>query len=125
MWLPVGRGISGKAPVGCWPGLTPDSDPEKRLGLQVRNQEPQSQSGELWGQEAMTSLDTAPRQAWSTACFQSEPCLFPVPSKSLCPFAPVSSLPKPVGGLVLFAFHLSKAGPALPVTSTNNETSQS
>lgn len=56
VWLQMDNDVSGKAPVGCWPGVTPDPDPEERLGLQVRDREPQSGCGGLWGQEAMVVL---------------------------------------------------------------------
>lgn len=34
----MGSGVSEKSPMRCWPELTPDPDPEERLGLWVRYQ---------------------------------------------------------------------------------------
>lgn len=97
----MGCGISGKAPVDCWPGLTPDSDPVEKLSLQVRNQKPQSQGRELRGQEAMGAI-RPPGLEHSLVSVRTLP--FPSPSK-ICVLLLLSHPhPNQLGGQVLFAF---------------------
>lgn len=96
----MGPGISGKAPVDYWPGLTPDSDPVEKLSLQVRNQKPQSQGRELWGQEAMDAI-RPPGLEHSLVSVRTLP--FPAPSKIRVLLLLSHPHPNQFGGQVLFA----------------------